>query len=80
MKLVRVFEHKGESYQLYEFRGVYLHPGVGRHKKTIVKRKGLQYIKNENYFMCKWIGLKLGLPNKEVERILKGNEKDDVIW
>ena len=30
--------------------------------------------------MCKWIGLKLGLPNKEVERILKGNEKDDVIW
>ena len=53
MKLVRVFEHKGESYQLYEFRGVYLHPGVGRHKKTIMKRKGLQYIKNENYFMCK---------------------------
>ena len=82
MKRVRIFEHKGESYQLYEFKGVYLHPRAGRknRKNGIYYKKGIKYLRDENYLMCRWICLKLGLKDKEIDRLLEECEKENVIW
>ena len=82
MKRVRIFEHKGESYQLYEFKGVYLHPRAGskNRKNGIYYKKGIKYLGYENYRMCRWISLQLGLKDKEIDRLLEECEKENVIW
>ena len=75
MKRECVVEHKGKFYQLYSFKGIYLHPRIGKR----INSKRVMY-KDPTFSMCSYIGLKLGLSSKEISYLIEEcRKKDDIV-